>query len=285
VSQTQADLLADAVAELYGADPDEFTQRRQDLAGRAREAGEPAVAKQIAGLRKPTRSAWVVNRLVRADPQVTARLAALAAELRDESSMDGTRIRALTAARSRLVDELTRQALRVSDLPAPAAALREEVAATLDAAIADPGVAANLGTLIRAAHWAGFGLDPVTSFPAAVPSSSPRTTPASPRTPKPAPSAAPEAPEAREAPDPAEAAAERARRRQEKIQSAERAVAEADHSAESASRAEQDLADTVRRLEAELADARQRLAEARRQSYRAESRQRRASAELGRLRE
>jgi hypothetical protein len=258
------DLLAAAAAELYEADPDEFTQRRQDLAAQAREAGEPAVAKQIAGLRKPTRSAWVVNRLVRADPQVTTRLAALAAELRDGPSLDGTRIRELTAARSRLVDELTRQALQVSDLPAPPAALREEVSATLDAAIADPGVAASLGTLVRAAHWAGFGLDPMTSFPAA---------------------AQPPALKPPEAPDPAEAAAERDRRRQEKIHDAERAVADADENAESANLAEQDLEDTVRRLEAELADARQRLADARRQSYRAESRQRRANAELGRLRE
>jgi hypothetical protein len=275
-----SDLLAAAAAELYEADPDGFTQRRQDLAAQAREAGEPAVAKQIAGLRKPTRSAWVVNRLVRADPQVTSRLAALAAELREGPSMDGTRIRELTAARSRLVDELTRQALQVSDLPAPPAALREEVSATLDAAIADPGVAASLGTLVRAAHWAGFGLDSMTSFPAAAPSPSPRktpTTPASPRTP-----AQPEAPAP---PDPAEAAAERDRRRQEKIHEAERALAEADQTAESANLAEQDLEDTVRRLEAELADARQRLADARRQSYRAESRQRRANAELGRLRE
>jgi hypothetical protein len=272
------DLLAAAAAELYEADPDEFTQRRQDLAAQAREAGEPAVAKQIAGLRKPTRSAWVVNRLVRADPQVTARLAALAAELRDGPSMDGTRIRELTTARSRLVDELTRQALQVSDLPAPPAALREEVTATLDAAIADPDVAASLGTLVRAAHWAGFGLDPMTSFPAAVPSPSPRKTPVTPPTPNPT-------LKPPEAPDPAEAAAERDHRRQEKIHDAERAGAEADETAESANLAEQDLEDTVRRLEAELADARQRLADARRQSYRAESRQRRANAELDRLRE
>jgi hypothetical protein len=277
-----SDLLAAAAAELYEADPDEFTQRRQDLADRAREAGEPAVAKQIAGLRKPTRSAWVVNRLVRADPQVTSRLAALAAELRDGPSMDGTRIRELTAARGRLVDELTRQALQVSDLPAPPAALREEVTATLDAAIADPEVAANLGTLVRAAHWAGFGLDPMTSFPAGAPSPSARKTPATPATP---PTSRPSQPPPPQTPDPAEAAAERDRRRQEKIHEAERALAEADQTADSANRAEQDLEDTVRRLEAELADARQQLAEARRQSYRAESRQRRANAELGRLRE
>jgi len=281
-----SDLLADAVAELYAADPDDFTERRQELITSAREAGSPAAAKQIAALRKPTRSAWVVNRLVREDPEVRARLDEMGIDLRAAAgSADGTRIRELTAARGRLVDELTRQALQVSDLPAPPAALREEVTATLDAAIADPEVAADLGTLVRAAHWAGFGLDPMTPFPADAPSpSAPKTpaAPASPRTPKPSESPSPEAPAP---PTPAEVAAERDRRRQEKIQLAKRALAEADQAAESANLAEQDLEDTVRRLEAELADARQRLAEARRQSYRAESRQRRTNAELGRIRE
>jgi hypothetical protein len=274
------DLLDDAVAELYEADPDDFTQRRQELVAQAREAGESAAAKQIAGLRKPTRSAWVVNRLVRADPEVAPRLAALAAELRGQQpSMDGARIRELTAARGRLVDELTRQALQVADLPAPPAALREEVTATLDAAIADPEVAANLGTLVRAAHWAGFGLVPLPEgAPLAppvprTPSSSAPPAPPATRTPKPPP------------PEPAEAAAERERRRHEKIISAERSLAEADRDVDAANAAEQELEDTVRQLEAELADARQRLAKARRQAYRAESRQQRAGQELGRLRE
>ena len=52
-----SDLLADAVAELYEADPDGFTERRAELAAAARDAGEPAAAKQIMALRKPTRSA------------------------------------------------------------------------------------------------------------------------------------------------------------------------------------------------------------------------------------
>jgi hypothetical protein len=258
------DLLADAVAELYQLDPDEFMARRQDLANQARAAGDPAAAKQITGLRKPTRSAWVVNRLVRTDPDVTARLAALADELRDaERSREGARIRELSAARARLVDELTRQAL--SGLPAPPAALREEVTATLDAALADPEVAANLGTLVRAAHWAGFGLDL---------DGSPGTGPAIPappaKTPKPA---------------PPEAGAERERRHREKIMEAERDVAEAGRALDAATAAERQLEDTVRRLEGELAQARKQLAEARRQAYRAESRQRRASLTLGRLRQ
>jgi hypothetical protein len=188
-----SDLLADAKAELYRCDPDDFMQRRQELTARAREAGEAAAAKQIGALRKPTRSAWVVNRLVRADPEVRGRLAELAAELRDAGqSMDGGRIRELSAARARLVDELTRQAL--DDLPAPPAAVREEVTATLDAALADPEVAANLGSLVRAAHWAGFGLDP--GIPAPAPPA---------RTKKPA---------------PVEPSAERERRHREKIMEA-----------------------------------------------------------------
>ena len=246
------DLLAEAEAELYADDPDGFTARRAELAERARDAGDPAVAKKITALRKPTRSAWVVNRLVRSDPEVRSRLESLAADLRDASG--GGRLRELTAARSKLVDDLTRAALE--GLPAPPAALREEVTATLDAAIADPEVAASLGTLVRAARYAGFG-----SF-AAGPPPAPRKTKA-----------------------PAEPAAEREARRQERIAEAERALADADRDLESATSAERDLEDSVRHLEAELADARQRLAEARRRSYRAESRQQRAAGQLGRLKE
>ena len=224
---------------------------------------KPAAAKQITALRKPTRSAWVVNRLVRSDPEVRARIDALAADLRGAAgAADGARIRELTAARGRLVDELTRQALRVSELPAPPAALREEVSATLDAALADPEVAANLGTLVRAAHWSGFGLDAFpggTAAPAPAPASKPRSQ------------------------APAEAETEREDRRREKIMEAERALAQADQDVEAASAAERDLEEAVRHQEAELADARQRLAEARRQSYRATSRQQRAARQLSRL--
>jgi len=253
------DLLEDAKAELYEADPDGFTARRQELADGAREAGQPAVAKQIAALRKPTRSAWVVNRLVRTDPEVRSRLDALGADLR--AAADGARLRELTTARSRLVDELTRAAL--ASLPAPPAALREEVTATLDAAIADPEVAGRLGSLARAEKYAGFGTTGLISFAAAPPA------PALVREPK----------------DPAEAAAEREARRQEKIYEAERGLAEADRTLQAALATEHDLEDTVRGLETQLAEARQRLAEARRQSYRAESRQQRATRELDRLRE
>jgi hypothetical protein len=253
--QAECDLLADAEAELYTADPDGFTARRAELATSARDAGEPAAAKQITALRKPTRSAWVVNRLVRSDPGVRSRIDALAADL--HGAAGGARLRELTAARARLVDELTRAALQ--GLPAPPAALREEVTATLDAAIADPEVAASLGTLVRAARYAGFGPVPDGGF---APAPAPKKTRA-----------------------PVETETEREVRRREKIMEAEQTLAQATQDVEAAAAAERDLEGAVRRLEAELGDARQRLAEARRQSYRAESRQQRATQQLGRLRE
>jgi hypothetical protein len=254
------DLLAEAVAELYDKDPDEFMPRRQELADAAKAAGDKDAAKQITGLRKPTRSAWVVNHLVRADPEVTIRLAALSTALR-AGALDAAKIRELTTARAKLVDDLTRQAFALAENPSPPAGQREEVSATLDAAIADPGVAGRLGSLVRAERWAGFGLDP---------DATPAPPPAPAKTKKPA---------------PAEAIAETERRRREKIDIAERAVVDATAAADAASQAEQQLEDTVRRLEAELAEARQQLAEARRQAYRAEERQKRANVTLGRLRE
>jgi hypothetical protein len=88
------------------------------------------------------------------------------------------------------------------------------VTATFDAAIADPEVAASLGTLVRAARYAGFG-----GFAAAPPAAAPP----------------------RKTKAPAEPAAEREARRQERISEAERALADADRDLESAIAAERDL--------------------------------------------
>jgi hypothetical protein len=154
-------LLAEAVAELYGADPQDFTERRKELAAAAKTAGDAAAAKRIGALRKPTRAAWVVNRLARDDPDAPARLASLGAALRAaEQARDGPRLRELSAARGTLIDTLTSQALAGAGVPDPPAGLREDVTATLTAALADPEVAAEFaaGTLTRAAEWAGFGL-------------------------------------------------------------------------------------------------------------------------------
>ncbi len=154
------DRVAAAAAELYGADPEAFTERRKALAAEAKTAGDKSAATAIAALRKPTRAAWVVNRLARADPDAPARLALLAAELRGaEQAKDGPRLRELSAARGALLDALTAQALAAADVPEPPPSLRAEVTDTLTAALADPGTAADFaaGTLTKAAQWSGFG--------------------------------------------------------------------------------------------------------------------------------
>ena len=72
------------------------------------------------------------------------------------AGMDGGRIRELTAEQRRLIDELVRTAFKESELN-PTAALRDDVTTTLQAAIADPEVAARLGRLTKAEQWSGFG--------------------------------------------------------------------------------------------------------------------------------
>ena len=154
------DALRRAVDELYSVQPEEFLPRRTALAAAARAAGDRATAKEITGLRKPTRSASILNGLARSDPDRVTSLLDLGTELRGaERSVDARRLRELTGRRRRLLDELTRAAFRIADDPSPSAAVREEVVATLTAALADDEVAEQLrsGTMVKPARWEGFG--------------------------------------------------------------------------------------------------------------------------------
>jgi hypothetical protein len=263
---TDGDPLRDAVAELYSSDPDEFTARRGELVARAREAGQTPVAKQIAGLRKPTRSAWIVNQLVRAVPGVTSELASLGDELRAaQGSLDGEALRELSRRRRELVESLVRQAFTVAGQQAPPAGLRDEVTATLGAALADPQVAGRLasGALERAVYSEGFGSPGPPDLTLPRPTRTPRARPA-----------APSADQAR---------AERERRRRAALAEAEQAAAEADRAAAAATAAEQELEATVQLLEEQLADARRALADARSRARRARARQHSARQALDRI--
>ncbi|MCZ0729395.1 hypothetical protein [Mycolicibacterium iranicum] len=149
--------VEEALDELYAAKPEEFTALRTKLAAAAKKSGDAEAARRIRGSRKPTAAAWVVNAFAL---QGTARaeLTDLGSRLREaHAAMDGEAIRALTAEQRRLVDELTRTALRDSGLPSPSAALRDDVTSTWQAAVADPDVAARLGRLAKAEQWSGFG--------------------------------------------------------------------------------------------------------------------------------
>ena len=152
-------LVDNAVDILYSADPVDFVARRTVLAREARTSGRPEAARRIGGLKRPTRSAWIVNKLVRDDAEVLTDLDDVGAELRGaQSSLDGERIRAASASRRRLVDRLTRQALDGAGVSRRGAA-RDEVVSTLEAALADPAIAEEVaqGRLLRATQWSGFG--------------------------------------------------------------------------------------------------------------------------------
>lgn len=148
----------DDLDSLYGMRPEEFTARRNELAAAAKKRGDASAAKAIASARRPTTAAWVVNLLALTDATVRPKLTNLHEALRAaHAAMDGQRIRELSATQRTLVQDLTRAGFAAAELPDPTAALRDDVTGTLQAAIADPEVAARLGRLSRAEEWSGFG--------------------------------------------------------------------------------------------------------------------------------
>ena len=311
-------LVREAAAELYAGDPAGFIQRRGDLAARARASGEGAAAKAITGLRKPTRSAWVVNRLVHSDPDVPSRLTALGDDLRDAGrSLDGRRLRELSQARRDLIAALTRRALAGAGQRDAPVALQEEVAATLSAAVADPKVAAELaaGTLVRPVERSGFGFGPAENAgrdagqnasrdagqDTGQDGDAPRYV-ARPAKQRAGPERARDQRAKRAGPDRSEreqAERERAEReaersraereqaerdRREAITAAEQAVQQAVQAADAAQSAERARADAVGELEQQLEDAQDLLAGAKRRSRAAAAALRDARRVLDRLR-
>lgn len=314
------DPTAAAVDELYGGDPDDFLARRTELTKQSRAAGDAAAAKRIGALRKPTRSAYALNRLARTDPDAVARLLDLGREWQSvqasATAVDARRIRELTRDRRRLIDELTRAAFTAAGEPHPSSAARDEVVSTLTAALSDDGVADEIGrgVLVKPARWEGFGLGgpALTLVPGgntadrgadraagSARSDRGRPNPDAPTPDAPTPDAA--APHDRPHPTPAErraareaerqaqaeraAEAERAaaREREAALARARQAVDEAEETLILATDEEQARVDRVHELEDQLSAARQAVDQARREVRRAELAQRRARDALRRL--
>ncbi|MGI9007330.1 MAG: hypothetical protein ACR2FU_14240 [Streptosporangiaceae bacterium] len=290
------DLVGSAAAELYGADPDQFTARRKELATAARKSGDAAAARAIGALAKPTRSAWVVNQAVRADPGMADRLADLGGKLRaGEAALDGASIRELSRTRRELITGLVRQALAEAGLDAPSAALRDEVTDTFSAALADPGVAEQVaaGTLARAAHWAGFGPGIGLAAPAAVLAAAPATAPPGDRTAQRAghgrdgtgrPAAMGRQAAGQAAALRAAQKAEREREHQRAVARAEATAQAAVQGAEAARATEREVSESVSFMEERLNRERQRLITARRDARLAAAAAERAQTALNRLR-
>src|SRR5688500_17857586 len=101
----------DLIAHLYGTPPDRFAPTRDAAVAEARRAGDPATARQIAKLRRPTVAAWLVNLLAIRRPELVADLAELAEALRAaQRDLRGPRLRELSAQRRAVVAALVAEA-------------------------------------------------------------------------------------------------------------------------------------------------------------------------------
>ena len=136
--------LEDAAAQLYALAPEDFVAGRTALVKRARAAKDKPLADALGALRKPTRTAWVVNLLARDDPDAVSALLDLGDQLRAaQEERDGTALRALSAQRRKAIDALVRRGTELGRQAghAPTESTLNEVAQTLQAALGDPAVA------------------------------------------------------------------------------------------------------------------------------------------------
>lgn len=133
--------LETVVNEVYGVEPDEFVAERERHAARARERGEKDLAEKIRKLRKPTKAAALVNRLTRHYADEVEALVELGGRLREaHRQLAGARLRELTHERNERVGALVERACSLVEGHV-GESVRQEVAATLRAAVADEAAA------------------------------------------------------------------------------------------------------------------------------------------------
>lgn len=147
--------LAEALERLYAADPDTFIAQRTALVAEARAVKDRALATEIQALRRPTRSAWLVNQLARRHDTELGHLLELGPELsRAHTGGSMAQLREVSSLRRQVLDGLVRLArdLARSAGQEPTQATLAEVRTTLDAALTHPevGAAVRAGVLTRA---------------------------------------------------------------------------------------------------------------------------------------
>lgn len=159
-----ADVPDDTARRLYATPPDRFIAERDEVVAQARAAGDRDAARQLAKLRRPTIAAWLVNLLAIRRPELISRLGDLASALRTaQRELRGGQLRELSVQRRELVAALVREAaglaLAADPDADPGRLPLAEVESTLNAALSDEGVAAEVaaGRLVRAVAYAGFG--------------------------------------------------------------------------------------------------------------------------------
>lgn len=148
--------------ELYAAHPDKFAGARDARVKELRAAGKKDEAGELAKLRRPTVSAWVVNLLAREARGGVEQLLGVGEEMAAaQAKGDVAELRRLTARRPEVEAALIRDAHSLVEKAGAkmTAATELEVGQTLSAALASAEVADEVrdGRLLKPASYAGFG--------------------------------------------------------------------------------------------------------------------------------
>jgi len=151
--------LAGIAGELYALDLDAFTAERNARAKALRD-GDRELADAVAALPKPSASAWLVDQLVRAEPDVVAEALALGPALRAaQASFDREALRSLGADRRAALSDVADAARRVAaDRGRPvSASIADDLEQTVLAGMLDEDAAAAVrsGRLVRSLQSIG----------------------------------------------------------------------------------------------------------------------------------
>lgn len=148
--------------ELYALPLADFTPRRDALAKEHKADKDLSAA--IKALRKPALAAWVVNLLVRREPEQVEQVLAVGAALRAaQANLDGDELRALTRQRRQVTAAITTQArglagqlgVKVTE------SVAEQVEATLTAGMVDEGAAVAVRSGLLVAPLTATGVEAV----------------------------------------------------------------------------------------------------------------------------
>ena len=162
MSDDSTDLDA-AAASLYSVVPAEFVTARDARVKAARAGGDTELAARVKALRRPSAAAWLVNLLAQSAGGLDE-LGELAVRLRKaQTNLDAATMKELGQERARVVAGLVGRAVTLAKDADPqfrdSQSVREQVGATLVAAVADPGAEAAVtsGRLVSPLSYAGFG--------------------------------------------------------------------------------------------------------------------------------
>ena len=254
----ESDQLLQIADDLYALPLADFTPARDALVKEHR--GDKPLAASVKGLRKASVAAWVVNLLVRRDPEQVDQVLAVGAALREaQADLDAAQLRELTKQRRQLTASVTTTARRMAreEGVKVTQAVADQVEATLTAAMleADAARAVRSGMLVTALAATGLGdldLSTAVALPGALGFSA-RARPAE----RPDPDAG--RPQLRVVPDPDADAKARAAA-DERLADARKVLAEAEKEHRATGRSVEKLQARTLQLQSEIDELRSRIA-------------------------